>query len=326
MTQTFEYSFDKSSVLTKITDYCKANKLKFSDFEKNIGVSKGYLSRLGNSTKDVSPSIDIVCKMADAIKVTPEELINNEAKSLSKTELYIESFFQKLLRRTCNSKIMWIPELPSALPINGFDIYEMFYDHFTHKLLKPIYDDGGVRVDEEYIGKLDDCKQTIVDLILFTEFADDQFLYIVPMKWDFGTGENEVGFDIFLNGNLICSTRNITELLKHSVVSLYDVAKRSLSKHFLSEDAKIVFEEITSKYADDEESDDEDTIDTPADVNSSEEMDLEATEDLDFLGDGYISEEEICDYYDDSMSDEELFNDYDEDGTGLDLWAKHGMD
>ena len=325
MAQNFKYSFDKSSVLSKITDYCKANKLKISDFEKNIGVSKGYLSRLGNAARDVSPSVDVVCKMANAIKVTPEELVNIEATSLSKTELYIESFFQKLLRRTCNNKIMWIPELPSALPINGFDIFEE-YGHFWHNLLESIYDDDGERNGEQYIGKLEGCKQTIVDLILHTEFAEKQNIYIVPMKWDFKSGDSEVGFDIFLNRNLICSTRNITEILEHSVVSLYDAAKRSLSKHFLKEDARMIFEEIAAKYADDEESDDEDTIDTPADVNSSEEMDFEATEDLDFLGEGYISEEEICDYYDDSMSDEELFNDYDEDGTGLDLWAKHGMD
>ena len=63
MAQDFKYSFDKSCVLSKITDYCKANKLKISDFEKNIGVSKGYLSRLGNAARDVSPSIDVVCKI-----------------------------------------------------------------------------------------------------------------------------------------------------------------------------------------------------------------------------------------------------------------------
>ena len=326
MNTTLEYCFDKSSVLTKINDYCKANKLKISDFEKSIGVSKGYLSRLGNSTRDVSPSIDIVCKMADAIKVTPGELINIQENNLSKTEIYIERFLQKLLRRTCNNQIMWIPELPSALPICGFCIYHAEYDHFRHQLIKPIYDDYGMQTDEEYIGKLANCKQTIFDLILHTEFAEQQILYIVPMKWEFESGKNEVGFDIFLNRNLICSTRNITGILRNSVASLYDAAKRSLSKCFLQEDARMIFEEIVAKYADDEESDDEDTIDTPADVNPSEEIDFEATEDLDFLGEGYISEEEICDYYNDSMSDEELFNDYDEDGTGLDLWAKHGMD
>ena len=205
------------------------------------------MSRLGNADRDVSPSIDVVCKMADAIKVTPEELINSEAISLSKTELYIESFFQKLLRRTCNHKIMWIPELPSALPINGFDISAMYYDHFSHALLQSICDDEGATIDEEYIGKLDNCKQTIVDLIIHTEFAEKQSIYIVPMKWDFKSGESEVGFDIFFNRNLICSTRNITDSLENSVASLYDAAKRSLSKHFLKEDAREIFEEISAK-------------------------------------------------------------------------------
>ncbi len=322
-----EYNFNKESMIAKVTNYCKGKRIKISELENSIGVSKGYLSRLGNSTKDISPSIDIVCKLADAIKTTPEELIYNGTNCLSQQEIYFESFVQKLLKKTSKNSLMWQAELPSALPIDGFDVITCAgYRHFKHELLYEVHDEDGRYVYENYYaGKLKDCKQSIDDLIVHAEFAKRHYVYIVPMKWKFNSGEVKIGFDFFVDRSLVCSTRSLTDTLRQSISFLYEAAKRSLSKTFLSEDTKKLLEEITMNFTADD-SDDEETDDETDSVNPSEEIDFEATEDLDFLGEGYISEEEICDYYDDSMSDEELFNDYDEDGTGLDLWAKHGMD
>lgn len=148
--------FNKTRLLNNISFMLKEFGKKIGELEAEAGVSPGYLSR---TAKDASakPGIDFIIKVADALNVSVDTLLNTELTELSPTELYLITFFDKLKRDTIAGKLEWVIERADALnnmPVNDenttepwvshpmFD-YETFYERsdgeYPEEISRPVF-------------------------------------------------------------------------------------------------------------------------------------------------------------------------------------------
>ncbi|MBQ3518015.1 MAG: helix-turn-helix transcriptional regulator [Clostridia bacterium] len=98
--------FDKKIMLDNISFILKEQGKKIGEIEAEAGVSTGYISRI---TKDDAgkPGIDFIVKIAKALNVSIDTLLNINLSELTPTELYLVSFLGKLKSDTTKEKLEW---------------------------------------------------------------------------------------------------------------------------------------------------------------------------------------------------------------------------
>lgn len=101
-------SFNSKLMFDNIAFLVKESGRKIGELEAESGVSAGYISR---TSKDggAKPGIDFVVKVADALGVSIDVLLNINLSELSPTERYLLSFLDKLRRNTLDFKLDWEP-------------------------------------------------------------------------------------------------------------------------------------------------------------------------------------------------------------------------
>ncbi len=134
--------FNKAILLDNISFRLKKMGKKIGEFENEVGVSLGYLSRMskeGNS----KPGIDFVMKAADVLHVSIDTLLSVELYKMTPTEEYLISFIEKLTKDTINDRLNWNCE--SAWELNN-DIEVFGKDgECSHPLfwLETLFEEGG---------------------------------------------------------------------------------------------------------------------------------------------------------------------------------------
>ncbi|MBL4933024.1 helix-turn-helix transcriptional regulator [Clostridium paridis] len=64
-------------MILKTKEYRKINKLSISQLSYKSKVARSYISELEEGKYD-NPGIQVVCKLCKALKITPNDLINEE--------------------------------------------------------------------------------------------------------------------------------------------------------------------------------------------------------------------------------------------------------
>ncbi len=107
---------DKSTLFDNITFLLGKTGKKIGEFEKEVGVSVGYISRKapGDGTKI---KLDFVVNAARTLGVTIDMLLSVKLSELSATEKYLVTFIDKLTKDTLDNHLIshWELETPSYL-------------------------------------------------------------------------------------------------------------------------------------------------------------------------------------------------------------------
>ena len=83
----------------------KNGDIKVGDFETEMGVSQGYISRAKKSGS--MPSLDFCVKLADRMNVSLDTLMKVNLSKLNDTERLIVSFIDTLIANTSSGKLEW---------------------------------------------------------------------------------------------------------------------------------------------------------------------------------------------------------------------------
>ncbi|MBQ3761115.1 MAG: helix-turn-helix transcriptional regulator [Clostridia bacterium] len=112
-------AFDRQRMLSNISKIIQDRGIKIGELENNVGVSAGYLSRLSKEENKTIPAIDIIWKIAKALKVNTELLIEGSFEHETENLNYMTKFVQKLFERTVSGELDWncyhIGDIASAI-------------------------------------------------------------------------------------------------------------------------------------------------------------------------------------------------------------------
>lgn len=100
-------AFDRTKLLKNISAVIQERGVKIGELETSVGVSPGYLSRLSKDDIKTLPPLDVVWRIAKALSVNMERLIEGNFDHASETVTYMQQFLQKLFEDTVNSVIDW---------------------------------------------------------------------------------------------------------------------------------------------------------------------------------------------------------------------------
>lgn len=99
--------FNKKLFFKNVYQLIDEMKFKVSDFEKQIGVSKGYLSRLSSCDSNINMTIDLAYKIANTLETTVETLNSQNMTTTSKNKKYILRVLHAICEKTENGKFTW---------------------------------------------------------------------------------------------------------------------------------------------------------------------------------------------------------------------------
>ncbi len=174
---------DKSLLFDNITYLLNKTGKKIGEFEKEVGVSVGYISRkaLGDGTK---VKLDFLLNAARVLGVTVDMLLSIKLSALSTTEEYLLTFMDKLIKDTKDERLIyhWEVETVSYLQ-NEVKVNEN--EHCTHPLAlatnRTINHDHGypyVTYDIVWPSKTYDLHSNISGNWLKLELGDKGVLYL----------------------------------------------------------------------------------------------------------------------------------------------------
>ena len=111
--------FNKKIMLDNITYALKEFGKRIGEFESEIGVSAGYISRTSKD-ENAKPGIDFVVNAADALNMSVDTLINVDLSALTPTEKYYVDFMEKLISDSLKDKLFWVKD--TANELNSLEI------------------------------------------------------------------------------------------------------------------------------------------------------------------------------------------------------------
>ena len=111
--------YDRKLLLSNISVLRERNGVKTGDLESNANVSPGYFSRLNKEESKASPSIEVICAVAENLGVTVDDLLMVDYSKLTPTQEYVISFMNKLITDTKEDRVYWNVE--TADDLNNVD-------------------------------------------------------------------------------------------------------------------------------------------------------------------------------------------------------------
>lgn len=185
--------FDRAKLLKNISAVIQERGVKIGELETSVGVSPGYLSRLSKDDIKTLPPLDVVWRIAKALSVSMERLIEGNFDHASATVTYMQQFLQKLFEDTVNSVIDWnsksVTDLNCILRCEDNEYFAFIHTNYD----KEYREDRSFR-DEAHYDKgtyecYRHCKITPVtspktnawvdDSVFFTRMPNGQTLYLV---------------------------------------------------------------------------------------------------------------------------------------------------
>ena len=99
--------FDRQKMLTNISTLIQQRGIKIGELEAKVGVSAGYLSRLGKEDSKAIPAIDVIWRIARELGVNIELLIDGNFDHATENLAYLQKFIQRLFEKTLNGALDW---------------------------------------------------------------------------------------------------------------------------------------------------------------------------------------------------------------------------
>ena len=179
----FSKELDNSRIVGNIQLLAKRNGTQLGDVESQIGVSRGYLSRVANTSKRLS--LSLVYDAADILGVSVGTLIDSDFRySDSDTELEAK-FIRKLLQETRNGSISWLSHGGKRRP----------FDSRYEELGLVSSGSCGAVYHTDHSQNADDVFVLSDDISVYENFAENKDLVIIPYK----TAHDDYGsFDYIL--------------------------------------------------------------------------------------------------------------------------------
>lgn len=124
-------NFDKYRCFSNIRELMKDRDVKIGQIEREAGCQPGYMSRLEKPNNNSEPSVEFVVTAAKLLGVSIDTLLTTDLASITPTEKYLLTFFDKLQKDTTLDKIEWNRETADELnfmdpDINGWVDHPLF--------------------------------------------------------------------------------------------------------------------------------------------------------------------------------------------------------
>lgn len=169
----------RDNSINNIKHFVNLKDMKLGDFETKAGVRVGYLASINNNSSCTVPSTMFLKTASEILDVSIDNLINKDLTQLSKDEILIANFIEKLRSRSFKGLVSWkkqslndinkivqsVNEPNPLVKITGGTneaIECMYESKFEHK-----YSD-------------DIC---IDDTIYFTSLDSDSEVWLIPISW-----------------------------------------------------------------------------------------------------------------------------------------------
>ena len=170
--------YDRKKMANNIGYLLQVKDVKVGELERQIGVSHGYISRIGKDD-GIKPSIEVVAKIAQTLGVSVDTLLYEELSDLTPTQAYLTGLVEKLIRDTRNCTIYWETEKPDNLNNLCFDPETGDCGHRLASLRSYIDDEKGTQY-ESYIDSDTYGLSTVVAGDCFhTKLNEDTYLYLM---------------------------------------------------------------------------------------------------------------------------------------------------
>lgn len=104
-----EHTISKKRIGTNIKALANWYGFKYSDIEKDAGVSPSYLSRLAKGSRnESSPIIDLLLTASDKFKVSIDSLVSMDFNKIADSEkMRLHGFFETLLYLSNRDRLEW---------------------------------------------------------------------------------------------------------------------------------------------------------------------------------------------------------------------------
>ncbi|MCD7763674.1 MAG: helix-turn-helix domain-containing protein [Lachnospiraceae bacterium] len=99
--------FNRQKLMDNIFTLIQQKGLKIGEVETEAGISTGYLSRLNKKETDTAPGADIVWRIAKALGVSTDMLIEGNFSKVTDNYQLVETFLEKLKDMTEANLIEW---------------------------------------------------------------------------------------------------------------------------------------------------------------------------------------------------------------------------
>ena len=122
--------FNNQTLTDNITYLLKELDKKIGEFEAEVGVSPGYISRISKDGGS-KPGIDFIINAASALRISIDLLLKHNLTHLTPNEKYLIPFLEKLSEDTLEDKLDWNTETSSWLnrgetDLNGNPTHPLF--------------------------------------------------------------------------------------------------------------------------------------------------------------------------------------------------------
>ncbi len=211
--------FSKNQFLNNVYIVAEEKGISINSLEKLIGVSTGYLAKLRKDDTRKNITIELMIKISEILEISMDYLCKVECDGLSKDEMNVLAFFEKIKRKTLNNNYKWDVEdadliqngfgrIANALSIRNEYGQTLFFSKFKNKEVIPI--------GKSYIV---DVKNKISLAIVRIEGESSRALELETYIIEFGDN---------INVSKVCAAyRNQAGVLDNALFDLYKVAELS---------------------------------------------------------------------------------------------------
>lgn len=173
--------YKNSTLANNISFLTSKYGLKIGELESLLGISTGYISRTTKEGTVKKMSIDVVWKIARIFNISLQDLIGNDLEGLKGNNALLQSFLNKLIKRTENGEHDWQnyggvacyldSRLEQTKLFEELDEGCRYYPDHLNREMKWVLT-GDVMACEKFSGN-DDC----LAIIPFAREGEDRFRY-----------------------------------------------------------------------------------------------------------------------------------------------------
>ena len=176
--------FDKELFLKNVFSIAEQKGMSINALEKEIDVSAGYLAKLRKDDTRKNITADLMIKLSDVLGVSIDSLCKTDCNLLTKDELDVMMFFEKIKKNTLNNKCKWEQEdadfIQAGQGVIGWACTES--SEFGHTCYNSLFRANAMPIGQSYSVKI---KENVFFAIIqvFTESVRDTDLesYIIQL-------------------------------------------------------------------------------------------------------------------------------------------------
>lgn len=123
--------FDKNRLMDNINCLIKEKNLRIGEVEAEVGISKGYLSRMSKEENDTIPTVDLIWNLAQKLGTSVDMLVGGDFSKVNDNLFFIMKYVYKLKTMTDLHDIEWrrVPKAFYEAVERGMQTHPLFVDN-----------------------------------------------------------------------------------------------------------------------------------------------------------------------------------------------------